>query len=84
MLGKTTSYLWDIIELTADANDSPHLSQCVGCNNGKPENGLIVDAGPSLMYCNCNPGTGAAEANWPTAIFDLSQLSLPAHGYVLY
>jgi hypothetical protein len=56
-----------------NANDSPHLSQCVGCTNGKPENGLIVDAGPSLMYCNCNPGTGAAQSNWPTAIFDLSQ-----------
>jgi hypothetical protein len=25
------------------------------------------------MYCNCNPGTGAAQSNWPTAIFDLSQ-----------
>lgn len=53
--------------------NSPHLDQCIECTNGKPDNGLIVDAGPTLMYCKCNPGTGAAQADWPTAIFDLSQ-----------
>jgi hypothetical protein len=53
----------------------PHLDQCVECTNGKPDNGLIVDAGPTLMYCKCNPGTGAGQADWPTAIFDLSQFT---------
>jgi hypothetical protein len=54
--------------------DRPHIGdQCINCTNGKPENGLIVDAPPSLLYCQCNPGTGAARADWPTAIFDLSQ-----------
>ncbi|KAK4153046.1 hypothetical protein C8A00DRAFT_15692 [Chaetomidium leptoderma] len=65
--------------LQADPNGSgAHIGdQCIQCNNGKPDNGLIVDGGPSLMYCKCNPGTGASQANWPTAIFDLGQWSPP-------
>jgi hypothetical protein len=57
------------------SGNGAHLGdQCIQCTNGKPDNGLIVDAGPSLMYCKCNPGTGAAQANWPTAIFDLNTI----------
>jgi hypothetical protein len=60
--------------MTLIETDRPHIGdQCINCTNGKPENGLIVDAPPSLIYCQCNPGTGAARADWPTAIFDLSQ-----------
>ncbi|KAL2131847.1 hypothetical protein VTI74DRAFT_4561 [Chaetomium olivicolor] len=55
------------------AGAGPHIGdECINCTNGKPENGLAIDGGPSLMYCQCNPGTGAARENWPTAIFDLN------------
>ncbi|KAK4100204.1 hypothetical protein N658DRAFT_508142 [Parathielavia hyrcaniae] len=55
--------------------DKPHIgNQCIKCTNGKADNGLIVDAPPSLKYCQCNPGTGAVQAIWPTAIFDLNTL----------
>ncbi|AEO63132.1 uncharacterized protein THITE_2043158 [Thermothielavioides terrestris NRRL 8126] len=52
----------------------PHLGdQCVQCSNSPQTTGFIVNGGPTLMHCQCNPGTGAAQANWPTAMFDLSQ-----------
>ena len=52
----------------------PHFGdQCINCTNTKPTGGLVVDAGPTVIYCKCNPGTGAAQADWPTAIFDISQ-----------
>jgi hypothetical protein len=56
-------------------NKRPHLDQCINCTNTKPTTGLVtgIDAGPSLMYCQCNPGNGAAQANWPTAVFDLGE-----------
>ncbi|KAK3308347.1 uncharacterized protein B0T15DRAFT_524213 [Chaetomium strumarium] len=51
----------------------PHLrDQCIQCSNGK-DGGFNVDGGPALIHCQCNPGTGAAQVNWPTAFFDTSQ-----------
>ncbi|KXX77624.1 Cyanovirin-N [Madurella mycetomatis] len=53
----------------------PHLAgQCIQCTNDGQADGFAVGGptGPSLMHCKCNPGTGAAQANWPTTIFDLN------------
>ncbi|KAK3906397.1 hypothetical protein C8A05DRAFT_29757 [Staphylotrichum tortipilum] len=60
--------------LAADPTGAgPHFGdQCVKCTNTKPDSGLVVDGGPSLMYCACNPGTGVAQGSWPTAIIDLN------------
>ncbi|KAH6626715.1 hypothetical protein B0J18DRAFT_455891 [Chaetomium sp. MPI-SDFR-AT-0129] len=61
--------------LQADPDGTgPHLDQCINCTNEEPDTGVIVDGGPSLLYCQCDPGTGAAQANWPTAIFDLNTI----------
>ncbi|AEO56671.1 hypothetical protein MYCTH_2301832 [Thermothelomyces thermophilus ATCC 42464] len=60
--------------LQADPSGAgPHFDdQCVKCTNSNPGNGLIIGEQPSIIYCKCNPGPGAAQADWPTAIFDLS------------
>ena len=49
----------------------PHLDQCINCSNSK-DNGFFIAGGPSLVQCQCNPGTGVAQASWPTAFIDLS------------
>jgi len=59
-------------------NGRPHLAdQCINCSNGVTTSGLIIgddDSPPTLLHCQCNPGTGAAQDSWPTAIFDISEL----------
>jgi hypothetical protein len=51
---------------------SPHFGdQCIACSNDKTTSGVLID-GPTLLHCQCDPKTGAAQANWPTAIFDVS------------
>ncbi|KAL2268927.1 hypothetical protein VTJ83DRAFT_3773 [Remersonia thermophila] len=53
----------------------PHLDQCVKCTNGKPDGALVIgDPVPQLLYCQCNPGGGVAQSNWPTAAFDLNTI----------
>ncbi|KAK4246114.1 Cyanovirin-N [Corynascus novoguineensis] len=53
----------------------PHYGDhCIECTNKVPDGGLIIGVEPSLIYCKCDPGTGAAKANWPTAIFDLNTI----------
>jgi len=50
----------------------PHFGdQCISCSNEKTTSGVLI-SGPTLMHCQCDPKTGAAQANWPTAIFDIS------------
>ena len=54
----------------------PHYAdknQCVNCTNKKPSGGFIIGNGNTAtqMTCQCNPGTGVAQANWPTAVIDL-------------
>ena len=49
--------------------------QCVNCSNEKPTSGLVIGGGsPTLLHCQCNSGTGAAQVNWPTSFFDLNTL----------
>ncbi|KAK0735363.1 hypothetical protein B0T21DRAFT_411996 [Apiosordaria backusii] len=48
--------------------------QCIECSNGKTTDGLLLGNSPTLLHCKCNPGTGAAQANWPTAIIDLNTI----------
>jgi hypothetical protein len=65
-------------KLEADPTGAgPHLDQCIKCTNTKPDGALTIgDPVPHLIYCQCNPGGGVAQANWPTAVFDLSRLPL--------
>lgn len=54
--------------------EGPSISdQCFNCSNDKQTGGILV-SGPSLLHCQCNPGTGAARPNWPTAIFDINTM----------
>lgn len=48
--------------------------QCINCSNDKPTSGILI-SGPSLLHCQCNPGTGVAMQNWPTAIFDINTMT---------
>ncbi|KAB5576076.1 hypothetical protein GE09DRAFT_614572 [Coniochaeta sp. 2T2.1] len=49
----------------------PHFGdKCVQCSNDPATSGLLT-SGPTLLHCKCNPGTGAAQANWPTTTFDI-------------
>lgn len=51
---------------------SPHFGdQCFACSNDKTSSGFQID-NPTLLHCQCDPGTGAASYNWPTAVFDIS------------
>ncbi|KAK0727527.1 hypothetical protein B0T26DRAFT_747839 [Lasiosphaeria miniovina] len=60
--------------LQADpAGTGPHFGdQCVECSNSKTLGGILLGDNPSLVHCQCDPGTGASQASWPTAIFDLN------------
>jgi hypothetical protein len=49
------------------------VDECFGCSNEKTTSGLLID-GPTLLHCQCDPKTGAAKANWPTAVFDISRI----------
>ncbi|KAK0720267.1 hypothetical protein B0H67DRAFT_599805 [Lasiosphaeris hirsuta] len=66
-------------QLEADPTAAgPHFTaknQCVSCTNEQPKTGFVIGGGggATLLHCLCNPGTGAAQASWPTAYFDLSQ-----------
>ncbi|KAK3328049.1 hypothetical protein B0T19DRAFT_181582 [Cercophora scortea] len=53
----------------------PHYGdQCINCSNAATSDGLILGASPTLLHCQCNPGTGAAQASWPTAVFDIDTI----------
>ncbi|EGS17541.1 uncharacterized protein CTHT_0068720 [Thermochaetoides thermophila DSM 1495] len=61
----------------------PHFgdpNQCLECSNNSPSNGLTIGITPALLWCKCNPGTGAAQASWPTAIFDLNTVVTNRNG----
>ncbi|KAK3936618.1 hypothetical protein QBC46DRAFT_321115 [Diplogelasinospora grovesii] len=61
--------------LQADPTGSgPHFGdQCVDCSNSKTNDGILINA-PTLLHCACDPGTGAAQASWPTAIFGINTI----------
>ncbi|KAK3326170.1 hypothetical protein B0H66DRAFT_600304 [Apodospora peruviana] len=50
--------------------------QCINCSNSKTEGGFVVGpgGGPTLVHCQCNPGTGAAKENWPLAMIDINTI----------
>ncbi|KAK0636128.1 hypothetical protein B0T17DRAFT_612904 [Bombardia bombarda] len=53
----------------------PHYGdQCINCSNAKPTDGLLLGYTPTLIHCQCNPGTGAAQASWPTTVFDINMI----------
>ncbi|KAL2152291.1 hypothetical protein VTH82DRAFT_5475 [Thermothelomyces myriococcoides] len=62
--------------LRADPSGTgPHLGdQCVECTNDQLDDGSVIGGQPSFISCKCNPGTGAAQVDWPTAIFDLNTI----------
>ncbi|OIW29394.1 hypothetical protein CONLIGDRAFT_713935 [Coniochaeta ligniaria NRRL 30616] len=54
--------------------DGPHFGdQCIACSNDKTTSGVLIN-GPTLLHCQCDPKTGAAQVNWPTAIFDINTI----------
>lgn len=61
--------------LQADpTGDGPHFGdQCITCSNDATTSGLLI-SGPTLLHCQCDPHTGAAQVNWPTAIFDINTI----------
>ncbi|KAK3359478.1 hypothetical protein B0T25DRAFT_514995 [Lasiosphaeria hispida] len=64
-------------QLQADPTAAgPHFTaknQCVSCTNEQPKTGFVIGGGgATLLHCLCNPGTGAEQASWPTAYFDLN------------
>ncbi|KAK3370439.1 hypothetical protein B0H63DRAFT_528160 [Podospora didyma] len=53
----------------------PHFGdQCIECSNSKTSSGIILGDNPTLVHCQCNPGSGVSQAGWPTAIFDLNTI----------
>lgn len=57
---------------------SPHFTdrnQCINCSNNKPAGGFIIGNGNAYtqVNCQCNPGTGVAQANWATTVIDLGR-----------
>jgi len=59
--------------LQADPSSSgPHFgSSCINCSNAATTSGILEDE-PTLLHCQCNPGTGVSQSSWPTAIIDLN------------
>jgi len=69
--------------LQADpSGQGPHFGQqCINCSNAPTTSGVILND-PTMLHCKCNPGTGAAQANWPTAIIDLNNVVDNDNGYL--
>ncbi|KAM7210931.1 Cyanovirin-N [Rhypophila decipiens] len=52
----------------------PHFGdQCINCSNGR-DSGFVVAGGPTLVHCQCNPGTAIAQSAWPTAFIDINDI----------